>query len=233
MKVRRACMREQIRHELLRRIVEGRYRPGDRLVELQVAREFNTSQAPVREALRELEALRLVETQTYRGTRVRAISERELHEASLVRGVLEEAAAVRGAEAIKGRVAELRAEAEAIVRASAEGNFEAYARHNMTFHRLIVEAAGNEVMLRTWDSLMLEARTLIHLNTIELDLDAVAATHRPIVDAFARGDGVLAGRLLREHAESVHQGAAAAEKLARSGGTERTNGPTGNGSPAT
>jgi len=221
-------MREQIRHELLRRIVDGRYRPGDRLVELQVAREFNTSQAPVREALRELEALRLVETQTYRGTRVRAISERELHEASLVRGVLEESAAVRGADVIKGRVAELRAEADAIERAASEGNFEAYARHNMTFHRLIVEAAGNEVMLRTWDSLMLEARTLIHLNTIPLDLDAVAASHHPIVDAFASGDGVLAGRLLREHAESVHQDAAEDERRARLKTTVASV-PAGNG----
>src|SRR5262249_53910326 len=66
MAVRRDCMRGQIRRELLRRIIEGHYKPGDRLVELQIAREFDTSQAPVREALRELEAVRLVETETYR-----------------------------------------------------------------------------------------------------------------------------------------------------------------------
>src|SRR5947209_4717619 len=80
MTVRRDCMRDQIRKELIKRIVDGTYRPGDRLVELQVAREFNTSQAPVREALRELEALRLVESETYRGTRVREISRREMKE---------------------------------------------------------------------------------------------------------------------------------------------------------
>ena len=78
MVVRRArdSMRDQIRRELTKlRIVNGTYRPGERLVELQVAKEFNTSQAPVREAFRELEALRLVESQAYRGTRVREISQ--------------------------------------------------------------------------------------------------------------------------------------------------------------
>src|SRR4051812_25814321 len=102
MSVRRDCMREQIRRELLKRILNGTYKPGDRLIELQVAREFNTSQAPVREALRELEALRLVETQTYRGTRVREISRKEWQESAWVRALLEEAAAQQAADAFKG-----------------------------------------------------------------------------------------------------------------------------------
>jgi DNA-binding GntR family transcriptional regulator len=205
MEIRRDCMRDQIRRELLRRIVDGRYRPGERLVELQVAREFNTSQGPVREAFRELEALRLVETETYRGTRVRALSERELREAAVVRGVLEEAAAVAAAEALRGQTGPLREEVAAIERAAREGDLDAYARHNMAFHRRIVEAAGNGVLLHAWDALLLEARTLIHLSTAGTDLNAAAATHLPIIEALDRGDGPLAGRLLREHAESFHR----------------------------
>src|SRR3954447_24581215 len=110
MTVRRDCMRAQICRELVRRIVEETYRPGERLVELQVAREFNTSQAPVREAFRELEALRLVESETYRGTRVRALSEREQQEAAAVRGVLEQAAAIASAGQVGPDPAKLRAE---------------------------------------------------------------------------------------------------------------------------
>ncbi|MHC5541965.1 GntR family transcriptional regulator, partial [Singulisphaera rosea] len=70
MGVRRDSIRGEIRRVLVKRILDGTYKPGDRLLELQIAREFQTSQGPVREALRELEALRLVESQTYRGTRV-------------------------------------------------------------------------------------------------------------------------------------------------------------------
>ena len=61
-------------------MLDGTYKPGDRLLELQIAREFNSSQGPVREALRELEALRLVESQVYRGTRVRGVNAREMRE---------------------------------------------------------------------------------------------------------------------------------------------------------
>ena len=56
----RDSMAERIKQELMRRIMQGELAPGTRLVELQIARDFHTSQGPVREALRELEALELV-----------------------------------------------------------------------------------------------------------------------------------------------------------------------------
>jgi DNA-binding GntR family transcriptional regulator len=201
-------MRAQIRQELIRRIADGTYRPGDRLVELQIAREFDTSQAPVREALRELEAMRLVETEAFRGTRVRGISDREQREAAAVRAVLEGAAARAAVDALRGDTRRLREHYEAIRQAARARDLDGYARHNMDFHRLIVEAAGNGVMLRVWDSLMLEARTRIRLGTLldALDLDAVAASHGPIVDAFEAGDGDRASWLLVEHAETLGAG---------------------------
>lgn len=200
MEVRRDCMREEIRRVLIKRILDGTYQSGDRLIELQIAREFHTSQGPVREALRELEASRLVESKTYRGTRVRSISERERREAAEVRGMLEEQAGQLAAAALKGNVATIRAELEAIRGAARAQDLEGYARHNMEFHRLIIQAADNLVLLRLWDSLMLEVRTLIGLNTFTVDLNLIAESHVPIVEALAKGDGQEAGRLLREHA---------------------------------
>ena len=82
MALKRTSAREHIKQLLLERILDGTYKPGDRLVELHIANELQTSQAPVREAFRYLEALRVVETETYKGTRVRAISEKELEESS-------------------------------------------------------------------------------------------------------------------------------------------------------
>jgi DNA-binding GntR family transcriptional regulator len=199
-------MRDQISRVLVQRILDGYYKPGDRLVELQIARELKTSQGPVREALRELEALRLVESETYRGTRVRALSARELEEAGQVRGILEETAAHWAAAALKRNISPLRAELEAIRKAAATCDLDAYARHNMAFHRLIVEASGNALLLRVWDSLMLEARTRIGLTQHDIDLTDAAETHAPIVDAFDRGDGETAGRLLREHAQMFCHG---------------------------
>ncbi len=76
----------------------------------------------------------------------------------------------------------------------------------MNFHRLIVDASGNLVLLRLWDSLMLEVRTRIGLAQLDIDLTTAAETHVPIVEALDRGDGEAAARLLHEHAEFFSNG---------------------------
>ncbi len=58
----RSLLSTQTREHLLQRILSGALRPGDRPVELRIAAELNTSQAPVREAVREPEAIGLVDT---------------------------------------------------------------------------------------------------------------------------------------------------------------------------
>jgi DNA-binding GntR family transcriptional regulator len=58
--LKRTCMRDRIRDVLVARILDGTYAAGTQLKELILAREFNVSQAPIREALRELEGAGLV-----------------------------------------------------------------------------------------------------------------------------------------------------------------------------
>jgi DNA-binding GntR family transcriptional regulator len=105
--LKRSSAREHITQILLDRILDGTYKPGERLIELQIASELSTSQAPVREAFRYLEAMRVVETETYKGTRVRSISARELEESSQVRAALEELGARLAAPHFKGNVEQL------------------------------------------------------------------------------------------------------------------------------
>jgi len=120
---------------------------------MQIARELNLSQAPVREALCALEAARFVETEPYRGTRVRRIGERECREAYQVRAVLEERAAQLGTSSLQARLRELRAAADATLAAAKRGDVMRYLHHNVRFHQMIVEAADNEVLRQTWESL--------------------------------------------------------------------------------
>ena len=76
--ISRTVLADQVRDRLLEAILAGHYPPNSRIVETRVARELGTSQAPVREALRGLEALGVVEIHPYRGARVRHPSTREL-----------------------------------------------------------------------------------------------------------------------------------------------------------
>ena len=92
MTLERTVMREQIKELIIQRILEGTYKPGERIVELQLVNELGVSQAPVREALRDLEAMRFIETEPYKGARVRAVSRDELAQSYPVRAVLEELA---------------------------------------------------------------------------------------------------------------------------------------------
>jgi len=201
--VKRESMREQVKRVLLSRILDGTYRPGFRLVELRIARELKTSQGPVREALRELEALRLVKSETYRGSRVREITAQEIREACEIRGVLEELSVPGAIAKFRDNAKPLRSKLEGLCRAAASDDRDAYARYNVAFHRAIVEAAGNSTLLRLWETLAIEIFTRINLTRAPSNLMKLADAHNAIFDAIVQGNGKTAGRLLRRHGDDV------------------------------
>src|SRR6476620_3969543 len=112
--VSRTVLREQVKDLLLERILTHEYGPGDRLVETRIAQELGVSQAPVREALRELESLRFVESSPFKGARVREVSDDELAEIYPIRAALEDVAARAAAERLDGDVAALEREIRAM-----------------------------------------------------------------------------------------------------------------------
>jgi DNA-binding GntR family transcriptional regulator len=195
----RAVLGEQIRELLLERILKGDLQPGDRIVELQIAQELGTSQAPVREALRELQSLGFVEHEPYRGTRVRRVTEEELAEIYPVRAALEELAAQEAASRLAGKVEELEREFEAMREAAGRDDLQDLAAHDATFHRLIVEAAGNKVLLDTWRTLRVEARVVVTALKTDINLHELAELHRPLLEALKEGSPEKAGDALRQH----------------------------------
>ena len=201
MSLTRAMLGQQIREILLERIFKGELQPGDRIVELQLANELGTSQAPVREALRELQSLGFVEHEPYRGTRVRRITEEELAEIFPVRAALEELAAQEAASRLNGRVEELERGFEAMRAAAGRKDLQDLAGHDARFHRLIVEAAENKVLLDLWKTLRVEARVVVTALKTDIDLDELAEMHRPLLEALAEGSPEKAGRALRYHFE--------------------------------
>ncbi len=93
-------MRREIRSYIQKRIADGTYRSGDRIVETQLARELNVSQAPVREALLELSAMGLLEERPYSGTFVRRLTAEDIEDIYNTRAFLDEYAARRAARRI-------------------------------------------------------------------------------------------------------------------------------------
>jgi DNA-binding GntR family transcriptional regulator len=199
--VTRVVLREQVKELILERILDGTYRPGERLVETRIATELGTSQAPVREALRDLELLRFVESEPFRGARVREVSQEELIEIYPVRAAIEEVAAREAATRLNGDVEALAAELDSMHHAADAKDLHAQVDHDVAFHRLIVEASGNQVLLETWLSLRIEARTIVTALRTGLDGHDIAERHRPVLEALRARDPELAGTTLRRHVE--------------------------------
>jgi DNA-binding GntR family transcriptional regulator len=200
--LRRTTLRDEIKERILERILDGTYGPGERIVESQVATEFGTSQAPVREALRELEAMRFVETQPHRGARVREVTTEELIHIYPVRAALEEvagrAAAVRMSQEQRSALAD---ELAGMRQAAEAQDLHAQLLHDVRFHEIIVEASGNQVLAEVWRSLRVEARTLISVIRADSDLRMIAEMHRPVLQALQSRDPELAGKEMRAHIE--------------------------------
>jgi len=194
-----APLRHVIRQALLAGILAGRYAPGQRLLEMRIAAEFDTSQGPVREAFRELEATGLVANLPRRGTYVAADVAERIREIYAVRGALEEAATRLATRRRNGDVADLQAHVDAMTAAARVGDTDRLCDESVAFHRAVLVSAGNQLLLTIWTSLAIEMRTTITLLTETLDLAEAAASHQPIVDAMASGEAERAAELARVH----------------------------------
>jgi len=199
MSIARTVLREQVKEILLERILRGELEPGERLVETRLAKELGTSQAPVREALRDLQLLRLVESEPFRGARVRAVDDSQLLPVFPVRAVLEELAAREAAARVDGDVSPLERELEAMRDAAARGDWRTQISHDIGFHRAVVELTGNEPLLQSWLVLGIEVSTAFATYWTFWDQADLAEFHVPIIDAIRTGDSARAGAEARKH----------------------------------
>lgn len=190
---------EKVKRTIMDRVLDGTYPPGMRLVELQLAKEFGVSQAPVREALRELSSTRLVENLPRRGTFVRTASQKDLAEVYFVRVALEGTAAAAAYPALHADPAPLRDALEGMREAAATNDPHGIAKYSTDFHRAVIAATGNRLMMEMWDSLHVEARTMATVIRGHVDLKAAAEAHVSILDAYENGTPELCTKLVIEH----------------------------------
>lgn len=202
----RSVLADQVKERILEGILEGRYPPNSRIVETQVARDLGTSQAPVREALRGLEALGVVEITPFRGARVRHPSRREIIEAYAVRSALESLAAQLAVprmrdldlDELSGDLEEMQAKAKA-------GDGHAVADADARFHGRIVSLADNRTLEKVWRSLEPFSRTYLTLVVPGADPQWSADLHAPILEALKRRDTDAVVGALRRHFDEVSE----------------------------
>jgi len=128
---------------------------------------------------------------------------KEMQDAYEIRAALEEVGGRAAARALKGNTAALQRELEAMRAAFDRLDLDSFVEHDIAFHRHILEASQNEVLLRVWDSLAVDLWMRALIGKISGDLSELVESHHSIVDALEKGRGREAGLLLRNHVETA------------------------------
>jgi DNA-binding GntR family transcriptional regulator len=200
----RSVLSAQVKDMMLQWIRVGDLPPGSRIIETRVARQLGTSQAPVREALRDLATLGLVEMHPYRGARVREPAAEELVEAMELRGELEAIAARQAVSTIDdAMLAQMRELLDEMRESAAQGDAHAQSLKNSEFHGCVITASGNRTLQRLWSMLEPFARTYLTATVPGTDLHWLAERHVAILDALESRDPELAAEAMRTHAREA------------------------------
>lgn len=198
---------DMVETQLLDAIVDGRIRPGERIVEAALARLMGISRAPVREAARRLESQGILVSRPRHGFAVRTLSMQQLDELYQVRVHLEIMAARLACEHANDaqRHALLARVDDMVVRSVILTQAQRVAL-DLDFHFAICEMAGNTYLLRMFGYLRTEVRMILGLTEESFrDPAKIAEYHRPIAEAIFRRDANQAEQALRYHLDDGYQ----------------------------
>jgi DNA-binding GntR family transcriptional regulator len=164
-----STLKSHLVQRLREAILAGDYKPGDRLNESLIAREFKISRIPVREALFQLQESGLVMNHERRGMFVTLLSKEDVQKINSVRIILEtEALKLARARMTPELKAELTAQVNQIESWNGtEGTVAEAAALDLEFHRTLWAASGNDYLVRVLDSLatvLFAHKTLEHVS---------------------------------------------------------------------
>jgi DNA-binding GntR family transcriptional regulator len=200
----RTMLSDRVKEYIVEAILTRQLQPGDRIVETSLARRLGVSQAPVREALRELVAMGFLEAQPYKGTSVRALSEEELWESRTVRAALEalagRLAAPRVTEADEQHLEAIFAE---MLEANRRQDHDRTIRLDNELHETILQIAGNKLLTKVWKTLEFGRWTIVTYRLLDYGYDYLATRHRQLLDALLTRDPEIAAEAMKHHIEDL------------------------------
>jgi len=199
-------LREMVFESLREAIIQGRLKPGERLMEIQLAEEMGVSRTPVREAIRKLELEGFVVMVPRKGAYVADISVKDIADVFEVRAALEGLAAGLAAERITTEELEELDRALTKTYEVSKHDLNAIVETDTNFHALIYRASRNERLVQIISNLAdqiqrFRATSLAQPGRTKLAIEE----HAKIVDAISDRNVELAQTLAREHIELAEQ----------------------------
>lgn len=207
----RKVFREEIRNTIREAIFKGELRPGDRIIETYWAKEMGVSQGPVREAIRDLEAMGLVETVPFKGSRVRSLTEKDIQDNYSVRICLEsksvrDVIGILTDEEMNVLAQQLQDILTQMDDCAKRGDLRAFTDCDTAFHRALIDATGNEVLLRLWEQCNMRNWFVVSALTDADSLKQLQSGHQRIFSAICSRDEEAATTTLEHHLTSLMEG---------------------------
>jgi DNA-binding GntR family transcriptional regulator len=200
-------LRERVKHAVREAIFQGRFRPGDPLRELDLARDLRVSQSTVREALLQLEQTGLVLRVPNRETVVTRLSQQDLRDRVSLRILLEGEAAVAAARAM-GPVdfEELESRRANLAKAISRNAYFEVSQADLQFHRLFWEKSGNRTLPQLLENLTAPLFAFISIlrSSEKHELSGSVLAHEPIIEAMKKGDPDSIRTAIRVHIETSY-----------------------------
>ena len=195
---------EIIYQEIKGDIINGKYKPNERIVISEVAREFGASDIPVREAMRHLESDGLIQNKPYVGPIVTNFDLADIQKIYHIRAVLEGMATRKAIDGInKNGLKKLETILSKMRKAVGSGNYVLLSNLNREFHHFIYNVSENEYLIKVifdlWD-MSLRARAIFSFMP-DRAREAIDE-HADIVAALKKKDGSLAEKLVIKHMNS-------------------------------
>lgn len=199
----RGLLSDQIYDLIKQMIKDSTFSPGEQLVESQLARRLKVSQAPVRDALKQLVHEGLVTHVRHQGNFVAQFSDEEVEQAKVARTMLE---GLAGRLTCGHLTPEVRERLESVIDemhgAADSSNLGHFRELDFVFHRTVIEASGNAHLPRMWDIIEPSLRSMHVLGDPDFtgDWHQVADWHRGLLDVLDGNDADAAAELFEAHA---------------------------------
>lgn len=194
--------KEVIYEEVKNEIILGTFQPRDRIVELAIAERFNSSQAPIREALLKLQEDGLVELIPYTGAFVSEISFDEIKELFEYRRLIELNALKNGIYLFTTQdILSLEKIIVDMKEAGKQKELSTLISCDMLFHRKVIEKAGRKISLSIWRKLDIHISRFIasvHPKCFQ-DLEEVALKHEPLLRVLKQKNLAEAKKIFSDH----------------------------------
>lgn len=207
--VRPETLRHQVENVLRQAIVSGRYAPGARLVERELCETLGVSRTSVREALRRLEAEKLVRNVPHKGPVVAVMSRHDAHELYALRGLLEGFAAHEFARlGSDDSLVRFAAAARELREAALAQRQEGVLRAKAALYDVLLDNCGNSIVKEILHSLysrvnLLRTTSLMHPERLAHSLGEIDE----LAVALQRRDGEAAQRIAQLHVANAEQAA--------------------------